>query len=285
MKKWLALLAVLVVVGLLATRNIWRLPEAPPRAPRPAACAEVPAFADAARENARTFKGLAWAPFGAPERGWDVYAPVIAADIGATCPGDSTGFAAALAAWQQKHGMPATGRIEPEGFEKMRIAWMLRRPFVRETRDGSCPPAAPAAALQTARPDEGYWGKQVQLTSGTLAAYRRLREAARREVPGAASDKHFLTLVSGFRPPDPVYVRGGPARAGCSAHRTGTAVDLYVGALPDRDPTSTADANRSFQASTPLYRWLTANAGRFGFVPYPYEPWHWEYAGAPSPPA
>lgn len=278
MKKWLALLAVLVVVALLATRNIWRLPEASRPSPRPAACAEVPAFAAAAAENARTLKGLAWAPFGAAEQGWDVYEPVIAADIGTACPGDSSGFAAALAAWQQKEGLPATGRVEPEGFETMRVAWMLRRPFVRQTRDGSCPPAASEATLQAARPDEGYWGKTVQLTPQALAAYRRLRDAARKEVPGP-KDRHFLTLVSGFRPPDAVYVRGGPARAGCSAHRTGTAVDLYVGALPNTDPTSTADANRSFQAGTPLYRWLAANAGRFGFVPYPYEPWHWEYAG------
>jgi LAS superfamily LD-carboxypeptidase LdcB len=27
------------------------------------------------------------------------------------------------------------------------------------------------------------------------------------------------------------------------------------------------------------YRWLVANADRFGFLPYAYEPWHWEWAG------
>jgi LAS superfamily LD-carboxypeptidase LdcB len=25
------------------------------------------------------------------------------------------------------------------------------------------------------------------------------------------------------------------------------------------------------------YRWLVRNAERFGFCPYFYEPWHWEY--------
>ena len=30
---------------------------------------------------------------------------------------------------------------------------------------------------------------------------------------------------------------------------------------------------------TPAYRWLVANADRFGFVPYPFEPWHWEWTG------
>jgi LAS superfamily LD-carboxypeptidase LdcB len=30
---------------------------------------------------------------------------------------------------------------------------------------------------------------------------------------------------------------------------------------------------------TATYRWLLANAGRFGFVNYPFEPWHWEWTG------
>ncbi|HEY8573169.1 M15 family metallopeptidase [Phenylobacterium sp.] len=288
MKKWLALLVVLLVVGLLATRDLWRRPADSPRerasAAAPAAAPAVPCpqparLAEAARANGAALKDLDWAPFGPPEQGWDVYEPVIAADIGTTCGGGTPGFAAALEAWQAKNGLPATGRIEPATFEKMRVIWMLRRPFVRQTRDGSCPPGASEAALQPAERDEGYWRKQVHLAPQALAAYRRMREAARREVPGAGSDRNFLVLVSGFRAPDAVYVRGGAARAGCSAHRTGTALDLYVGALPGSDPTSTADANRSWQAQTPIYRWLTANAGRYGFVGYPYEPWHWEYAG------
>jgi hypothetical protein len=26
---------------------------------------------------------------------------------------------------------------------------------------------------------------------------------------------------------------------------------------------------------------MVANAARFGFVNYPFEPWHWEWTGAP----
>jgi hypothetical protein len=40
---------------------------------------------------------------------------------------------------------------------------------------------------------------------------------------------------------------------------------------------STADTNRARQVETPAYRWLARNAHRFGFRPYFYEPWHWEY--------
>jgi LAS superfamily LD-carboxypeptidase LdcB len=32
----------------------------------------------------------------------------------------------------------------------------------------------------------------------------------------------------------------------------------------------------------PTYRWLVRNAGRFGFVPYVFEPWHWEWVGSPT---
>ena len=58
-----------------------------------------------------------------------------------------------------------------------------------------------------------------------------------------------------------------------SPHFTGRALDLYVGG----DPVDTKDANRAIQVNTPAYRWLVKNAERFGFRPYFYEPWHWEY--------
>jgi LAS superfamily LD-carboxypeptidase LdcB len=58
-----------------------------------------------------------------------------------------------------------------------------------------------------------------------------------------------------------------------SPHFTGNALDIYVGG----EPVSTADANRAIQVETPAYKWLVKNASRFGFYPYYYEPWHWEY--------
>jgi hypothetical protein len=288
MRKWLLLLVLLVGVGLLATRDLWRTAPAP-RPPAPsrqaAGCADVPRFRDAARTNARTLGALAWSPFGVAETGWDAYAPVIAAEIRTNCAPGSAGFAGALAAWQAAHGLPPGGILEPQTFEKMRVAWMLRRPFVVETRDGHCPPGADEGALAPAGKDEGYWGKPIQLRPAALEAWRRLRDAARREAPGVAADPQLLTIVSGYRSPAENGERclaggcGGPARARCSAHQTGTALDLYLGSAPGFDPTSSTDVNRSWQAATPLYRWLAANAARFGFVGYPYEPWHWEWAG------
>ncbi|HVI34528.1 D-alanyl-D-alanine carboxypeptidase family protein [Phenylobacterium sp.] len=293
--KWLLLIAVLVAVALLATRGIWRGPTdraPPPPAARISADCEGPAeFAEAARANARDFAGLPWAPFGVEERGWDAYAPVIAREVGTDCAPDSPGFAAALARWQAGQKLPATGRVDAASFEKMRVAWMLRRPFVIATRQGQCPQAPAEATLAQARPEEGYWRKPVQLRPAALEAYRKLVAAARRDVPDLAADPELLTIVSGYRNPQADAARcaaagncGGPARANCSAHLTGLATDLYVGAAPGQDPTSSTDTNRSFQAQTRLYAWMARNAERFGFVGYPYEPWHWEWTGEPVTP-
>ena len=59
-----------------------------------------------------------------------------------------------------------------------------------------------------------------------------------------------------------------PARTGVSASGS-----TWVSA------DSTADPNRLFLSRTVTYRWLLANASRFGFVNYPFEPWHWEWTG------
>jgi LAS superfamily LD-carboxypeptidase LdcB len=90
----------------------------------------------------------------------------------------------------------------------------------------------------------------------------------------------YLKIISAYRSQDyqnqlrrqsPSAGRAGLAIT--SHHLTGRALDLYVGG----DPVSTKDENRAIQIKTPAYRWLVKNASRFGFQPYFYEPWHWEY--------
>jgi zinc D-Ala-D-Ala carboxypeptidase len=289
--KWLLLGAAILGILLLATRNLWRPSPVRVRSAPPAAapvttapCAAVEGWEDQAQRNAQNFESLPWAPFGVPETGWDAYWPAVAKEIGTACGPATGGFAAALAAWQKGHDLPQTGELDPQTIEAMRVVWMLRRPFVQVTRRGDCPPAAVESSLATATAAEGYWGKIVKLRPGALAAYRDLRAAALREVPEVARDRRLLTLISGYRPPDAITAIGGPARASCSAHRTGLAVDLNLGSVPGADPTSSSDANRSYQAATPAHRWLVNNAGRFGFVAYPYEPWHWEWTGEPVAP-
>ena len=54
---------------------------------------------------------------------------------------------------------------------------------------------------------------------------------------------------------------------GRSLHELGLAVDLSTGGRTIGSRTS------------PAYKWLAANAGRYGFVNLPSEPWHWSITG------
>jgi zinc D-Ala-D-Ala carboxypeptidase len=254
-------------------------------APAAADC-NAPAFDQAASANAASLETLAWQPFHRNETGWRTYAPHIAVEIGVACPADSSGFAAALGAWQGGHGLPPTGRLDPATFDKMNIAWELARPFVRLSQTGVCPDPPANAALAWARPEEGYERKPIQLRADALAAYRRLVAAARSASPAIAADPRLLTIFSGYRSPESDSARcatenncGNVTRALCSAHRTGLAMDLYLGAAPGFPPESSDDANRLYQSQTAAYAWLVAHGTQYGFVNYPFEPWHWEWVG------
>jgi len=257
-----------------------------PSSPGTTDCA-APGFDDAAKLNAVSLTSLAWAPFHRSEVGWEIYAPRIASEIGSSCAPDSPAFARALAGWQRAHGLAANGQLDAATFGVMNTRWELARPFVRLSQTGVCPDPPPATGLAWARPDEGYAGKPVQLRPAALAAYRRLVAAARAASPVLAADPRLLTIFSGYRDPRDDAARceregncGNVSRALCSAHRTGLAMDLYLGAAPGLPPDTAADANRLYQSRTPTYAWLIAHAAEFGFVNYPFEPWHWEWTGA-----
>lgn len=249
--------------------------------PQPAACRAGPAAA--AARNTATLATMAWAPFGRAEAGWAVYVPAIAATIGTTCPATSPGFAAALARWQAGQRRPATGIFDAPDMAAMKAGWQARRPFVVASR-AACPPPPPAPRLAAAAPGESYAGKAIRIEAAALAAWRKLRAAAARDLPELRRDPRWLTIFSGFRDPAADAARcardgncNGIVRASCSPHRTGHALDVYVGQAPGFGPDSSADANRLAMTRSRPYRWLLANAGRFGFRPYVFEPWHWEY--------
>ncbi len=258
-------------------------PTPPPAAPA-AACDAGPAAA--ARANAASLRTLAGSPFGRTETGWETYAPLVARELRTACAPETPGFAAALAQWESVQRLPADGTMSPAVFARLKGIIQTRRPFVRLSAQGVCPAPVAGGALAAATVAEGYGGKAIQLRPAALAAYRRMAAAARAEDPRIAADPRNLTLFSGYRSPAADAARciadnncNGVARATCSAHRTGLAMDLYVGQAPGFGPAPSADANRLFMSKTPTYRWLVANADRFGFVPYPFEPWHWEWTG------
>lgn len=254
--------------------------------PIPSSGCTARAYAAAARANARNLASLPVTPFGRLETGWRIYAPLTAREIGTTCSPITEGFAAALARWQGGNGVPATGIVDASTLAALKAAWQERRTFVRLSARGVCPAPPASAALGQAALAEGYGGKAVELRRGALEAYRRMRAAAHREAPAIAADPRNLTIFSGYRSPAYDAARcardgncDGRVRARCSPHRTGLAMDLYVGQAPGFGPDSTADANRLAQSRSPAYRWLVANGHRFGFVNYPFEPWHWEWTG------
>jgi D-alanyl-D-alanine carboxypeptidase len=250
---------------------------------QPAGCAAGPRAA--AQANALSLTHMAWAPFGRPEIGWEIYQPLAAKEIGSDCPGDSPAFAARLATWQSAHGLAGRGLMEVTTLSRMKQLWESRRPFVAASRL-ACPASPFPSSLVRADPAESYGGKVILLRPAALAAYRAMAAAARRESPPIAANGRLLTIFSAFRSPAYDDARcalqhncQGITRAACSAHRTGLAVDLYLGAAPGFAPDSSDDANRLSLSRSAAYRWLVLNAGRFGFVNYPFEPWHWEWIG------
>ena len=259
---------------LLATR--------PPANAAPA-CGVGPAVAAAV--NAVTLQTLDWAPFRRQELGWAVYATRIAFEIETRCPAVSPGFAAALVRWQARHQLPSTGILDLDSFAVMNGKWTLARPFVMLTRSGGCPAPPPPSRLALAEARESYGGKTILLDADALAAYRRMTAAARLSLK--VRDPQWFTIFSGFRDPAADDIRcmmegncQGITRAACSAHRTGFAIDLHVGTAPGFGPDSSDDANRRAVVRTLAYRWLVANAARFGFTNYVFEPWHWEWSPA-----
>jgi hypothetical protein len=247
-------------------------------------CGGHRAYAAAAWANAASEATLPLTPFGRPETGWAIYAPAIARTAHTACAADTTGFAAAVARWQFAHGLTPHGAVDPATFAAMKDIWQKRRPFVALREQGICPD--PPTDLTPLTTEESRIDKVVELRPRALKALRRMVAAARRDVPEIAADPQMLSVFSGYRDPADDAARctaeqncQGLVRAECSAHRTGLAVDLILGSPPGFAADSSDDTNRLYQSRAPAYLWLVANARRFGFVNYVFEPWHWEWTG------
>ena len=239
-----------------------------------------------AMANGISHASLEWAPFGPTEWGWETYLPLIQKELGTGCAAGSPRFARALAEFQYAHSLPPTGWFDPATFQVFRGLWQERRPFIMErVREQPCPDPPPLYQLGYLVETEEHADRLTRLLRrDVLAAYRQMVAAARREVPEVAADPELLQIFSGFRDPEADAARcavqgncDGLRRAVCSPHRTGTAVDLYVGQMADMGVDNTSPASRLHMSRGATYRWLVQNAHRFGFVPYVYEPWHWEW--------
>lgn len=240
---------------------------------------------DAAARNEEGLHRLTVAPFGREETGWEIYAALIRNEIGADCDAGTPGFARMLATWQGKHDLAATGVLDAETLAAFKQVWQAKRPFIASSKH-ECPNAPAEQALAHAANSESYGGKTILLQPAALAAYRKMAAAARNDGVLPAGSNLFA-IFSGYRSPaydaarcDHDHNCQGLVRASCSAHRTGFALDINLGAAPGFTPDSSADANRLYIAQTPAYRWLVSNAARFGFANYAFEPWHWEFVAS-----
>ena len=242
-------------------------------------------FAPAAEHNAALQNELVWTFGGKQQRGWYLYNSLIAQVLNTQNDVSSGRFAASLASWQKKIGLNASGVLDEESLKAMTSEWQRNRLKDRTYAQPDQLVTAPVSDFY----DPERLAELRQVERETYAAYKRLLAAAIADpslnlahTPNgelAPTEKYFR-IVSAFRSRDyQDQLRRQSPNAGSaglavnSPHFTGRALDFYVGG----DPVDTKDSNRAIQVKTPVYQWLVRNPERFGFRPYFYEPWHWEY--------
>lgn len=233
-------------------------------------------FTAAATTNVTLRNELAWTFGGKQQRGWYLYDLLIGKTLNTRHEPLTSDFAASIASWQKRRGIRADGILDQDALMAMVSQWQGSR---LKNRAYATPDQ-----LLTAPPSDFYDPSRAedlrQVERNTYAAYKEMIAAARAD-PRLKIGGQYFKIISAFRSREyQENLRRKSPNAGSaglavnnSPHFTGRALDLYVGG----DPVDTKDANRAIQVNTPAYRWLVENAERFGFRPYFYEPWHWEY--------
>src|SRR6266550_7757710 len=239
---------------------------------------------EAAKRNALLSTSLTWTFGSKKQQGWYLYTPLIKRLIDTKQDPAGVQFARAVARWQAKSALKPSGVIDEETLYAMIKTWQDARLKDRTVARPDQLFTAPLSDFYD--PTRAEELRQVERR--TYAAYKRMVSAAvadrslglAHKRGDLASGEKYLKIISAFRSPE--YQEklrrespnsGSAGLAVNSPHFTGRALDLYVGG----EPVDTRDSNRALQVQTPVYRWLVRNAERFGFRPYCYEPWHWEY--------
>src|SRR5581483_3186219 len=229
-------------------------------------------------ENTRLSKELDWVFGGTHQAGWSLYSALIANVVGANeASFDQPEFASGVAAFQKQNKLNTTsGIVDNDTWSRFVSYFQSRRIKDRITSN----------QLITIPVEDCYDPERPlelrQVDRATYDAYKRMVAAAESDLSkdSKSLDSQFFKIISAYRSPEyqaelhrrnPNATSAGLATN--SPHRTGRAIDIYVGG----DPVSTKDNNRAIQVATPAYKWLVKNAAKFGFQPYFYEPWHWKY--------
>jgi LAS superfamily LD-carboxypeptidase LdcB len=257
-------------------------------------------FSEAAKRNAVLRSELGWEFGRKQQRGWYLYTSLInrllkieegavsnqqTANSKRKSEDSNERFAKALAKWQRKSGLEPNGVLDDATLYKIIAEWQERRLKNRTPAEPNQLLTAPASDFY----DPERRDELRQVERKTYAAYKRMVAAAVADpslgLKSGGKDQlapaeKYLKIISAFRTREyqeqlrrESPTAGSAGLAVNSPHFTGRALDLYVGG----EPVETNDKNRAIQVNTRVYQWLVRNAERFGFRPYFYEPWHWEY--------
>ena len=243
-------------------------------------------FKKAANANSKSQFDLKWTFGRKTQNGWYLYVPLIQHEIGTDKNAGTIEFAKSLSDFQKVSGLKPNGIFDQKTMLEFVKLWQSRRiKNIVEAADDLLF-YAPITDFYDPTRDLNLLGVEKE----TYAAYKKMIRAAMNDKSlnlktngeNLAEAEKFLKIVSSYR--SSAYQQklrerepnaGRAALAFKSPHFTGRALDIYVGG----EPVTTKDFNRAIQIKTPVYMWLVENAEKFGFYPYFYEPWHWEYVG------
>ena len=250
-----------------------------PRVPesRPTESKSSAAFNPAATQNSTLRNELSWSFGGKQQRGWHLYDLLIGETLNTQHDSVTNDFAASLSKWQKKSGLGSSGILDENTLMAFVSLWQRNRLKIRTPATQDQLLLAPASDFY----DPSRAAELRHVERKTYEAYKEMVAAAHADPTLKPSSKdQYFKIISAHRSREyqDELRRKSPnsGRAGLavnSPHFTGRALDIYVGG----SPVDTKDSNRAIQVNTPAYRWLVRNAERFGFRPYFYEPWHWEY--------
>ena len=244
----------------------------------------TPAYATAASTNAALRQELPWNFGGKQQRGWYLYDLLIGKTLNIKHEPTTSNFAASVASWQKRRGLASDGILDEDSLMALVSQWQGSRLKNRSYATPDQLVIAPASDFY----DPSRAEELRQVERKTYEAYKNMLAAAISDLKLAhtssdqlAPGEKYFKIISAFRSREyQENLRRKSPNAGSaglavnnSPHFTGRALDIYVGG----SPVDTKDSNRAIQVNTPAYRWLVQNAERFGFRPYFYEPWHWEY--------
>ena len=232
----------------------------------------------AAQQNSVLKNNLKWTFGNKTQIGWYLYVPLIQHLIKTDAAPDSEDFARDLAKWQQRSNLEMTGILDEKTIYKMVEFWQSQRLNRSDYPTENELLSAPIADFYDPTRDV----ELLKVKREAYLAYKKMIAAALADKSlKLNADGKFLKIISAFRSREyqetlrqksPNSTRTTLAQN--SPHFTGCALDIYVGG----EPVTTKDENRAIQVETPVYKWLVKNAEKYGFYPYYYEPWHWEYA-------